>query len=191
MQLYVRNMVCHRCKLVVKGELEKLGLHPLHVHLGEVVLEEKTITTEQRAALDTALQAVGFELIDDRRSRLIAQIKTFLIESVHSGDRPAPGRLSERLSRHLHHDYSYLSNLFSEVEGITIEHFLMSQKIEKVKELMLYDELSLTQIAFELDYSSPAHLSAQFKKLTGMTPSRFRELGAASRRPLDEAGNQK
>ncbi len=131
---------------------------------------------EQYAQLSGALKEVGFELIDNKRSKLIEQIKAYIIDTVH---------FSELLSQHLHHDYSYLSNLFSEVEGITIEHFIISQKIEKVKELLLYNAQSLSQIAFNLGYSSTAHLSAQFKKLTGLTPSQFKQIGAQNRKPLD------
>jgi AraC-like DNA-binding protein len=137
------------------------------------------------------LRTVGFELIDDKRSKLIEQIKTYIIETVQYKEEPRQKRFSELLSQHLHHDYSYLSKLFSEVEGITIEQYVINQKIEKVKELLLYDELSLSQIAFQLGYSSTAHLSAQFKKLTGFTPSQFKQMGVQSRKALDEAGRKK
>lgn len=182
-------MVCHRCKMVVSAELQKLNLHPLNIALGEVVVEEKELNKDQRNKLTTALKAMGFELIDDRRSKLIDQIKTFVIESVHYKDEQPKKNYSHMLSQHLHHDYSHLSNLFSEVEGITIEQYIINQKIEKVKELLMYDELSLTQIALQLGYSSTAHLSNQFKKLTGFTSSQFKQMGIKSRKSLDDVGN--
>lgn len=191
MVLYIKNMVCHRCKLVVKTEMEKIGLHPLNITLGEVVVEEKELTSEQRVQLSERLRTVGFELIDDKRSKLIEQIKTFIIGQIHYKQEQPQKKFSELLSQHLHHDYSYLSNLFSEVEGITIEQFVINQKIEKVKELIVYDELSLSQIAFDLGYSSTPHLSNQFKKLTGLTPTQFKQIGAKNRKSLDEIGSKK
>lgn len=191
MVLYIKNMVCHRCKLVVKTEMEKIGLHPLNITLGEVVVEEKELPSEQRVQLSERLRTVGFELIDDKRSKLIEQIKTFIIGQIHYKQEQPQKKFSELLSQHLHHDYSYLSNLFSEVEGITIEQFVINQKIEKVKELIVYDELSLSQIAFDLGYSSTPHLSNQFKKLTGLTPTQFKHIGAKNRKSLDEIGSKK
>ena len=191
MLLYIRNMVCHRCKMVVRTELEKLNLHPVNIALGEVVIEEKELKKEQQSNLSNSLKAVGFELIDDRRSKLIEKIKTFVIDTVHYKDEQPKKNYSELLSQHLHHDYSHLSNLFSEVEGITIEQYIINQKIEKVKELLMYDELSLSQIALQLGYSSTAHLSAQFKKLTGFTASKFKEMGRQSRKSLDDVGKPK
>lgn len=183
MLLYIKNMVCHRCKLVVKSALEKLDLHPLSINLGEVTIEEEGIDPKQ---LTAALKAVGFELLDDRRSKLIEQIKTTLIALVHYSEYKPKRKVSDILSTKLHHDYSYLSNLFSEVEGITIEQFIIHQKIEKVKELLTYDELSLSEIAIQLGYSSTAHLSGQFKKLTGYTPSYFKQFGKTKRTELDK-----
>lgn len=179
-------MVCHRCKMVVKAELEKIGLHPIAIELGEVVIEEKELTTEQKEKLPEALQAVGFELIDDKRSKQIEQIKTLVIEIIHYKDDQPKYNFSELIAKHLHHDYSYLSNLFSEVEGITIEQYIINQRIEKVKELLMYGELSLSQIAIQLGYSSTAHLSNQFKKLTGLTPSRFKQVEKKIRKPIDK-----
>ena len=179
-------MVCHRCKMAVAVELEKLNLHPININLGEVILEEKALTKEQQGKLSGALHAVGFELIDDRKSKLIEQIKTFVIDTVHYKNEKPKKNYSELLSQHLHHDYSYLSNLFSDVEGITIEQFIINQKIEKVKELLIYDELSLSQIAIQLGYSSTAHLSNQFKKITGLTPSHFKQVGRNKRNSLDK-----
>lgn len=184
-------MVCHRCKMVVKSELEKLNLHPVTIALGEVVLEEKELSSVQQKNLSAALEAVGFELIDDRRSKQIEQVKTFIINTIHYSDEQPKKNYSELIAQHVHHDYSYISNLFSAVEGLTIERYIINQKIEKVKELMLYDELSLSQIAFQLGYSSTAHLSAQFKKVTGLTPTQFKEIGLRGRKPLDSVGNKK
>lgn len=184
-------MVCHRCKMVVRTELEKLNLHPVNVALGEVIIEEKHLSKEQSGKLSNVLKAVGFELIDDRRSKLIEQIKTFIIDTVHYKDEHPKKNYSELISQHLHHDYSHLSNLFSAVEGITIEQYIINQKIEKVKELLMYNELSLSQIALQLGYSSTAHLSTQFKKLTGLNPSKFKQMGVESRKSLDDVGKPK
>lgn len=184
-------MVCHRCRMVVSTALEKLKLHPVNVALGEVIIEEKQLSKEQSNELAAALKAVGFEWIDDKRSKLIEQIKTYIIDTVHYKEEQPTRNYSELLSKHLHHDYSYLSNLFSETEGITIEQYIINQKIEKVKELLLYDELSLSQIALQLGYSSTAHLSAQFKKITGLTASKFKEMGVESRKSLDDIGKPK
>ena len=191
MLLYIKNMVCHRCKMVVKSELEKLDLHPVNLNLGEVLIDEKELSRDKQHELSTALSQVGFELIDDKRSKLIEQIKTFIIDTIHYKDEQPKKNYSQLLSQHLHHDYSYLSNLFSEVEGITIEQYIINQKIEKVKELLMYDESSLSQIAVQLGYSSTAHLSTQFKKLTGLTPSQFKQIGIRGRRGLDEVGKPK
>ena len=184
-------MVCHRCKMVIKTELEKVGLHSLAIELGEVVIEEKELTEEQKGKLAQVLQALGFELIDDKRSKQIEQIKTLIIDTIHYKDDQPKQNFSDLIAKHLHHDYSYLSNLFSEVEGITIEQYIINQRIEKVKKLLMYGELSLSQIAFNLGYSSTAHLSNQFKKLTGLTPSQFKEIGRQSRQSLDDVGNKK
>jgi AraC family transcriptional regulator len=184
-------MVCHRCKMVVKSELENLHLHPVAISLGEAVIEENELSREQSGQLSDALNAVGFELIDDKRSKLIEKIKAFIIDTIHYKDEQPQKNFSELISKHLHHDYSYLSNLFSEVEGITIEQYIINQKIEKVKELMMYNEQSLSQIALQLGYSSTAHLSNQFKKITGLTPTQFKQIGLQSRKSLDEIGGKK
>lgn len=189
MKLYIKNMVCHRCRLVVSAELEKLDLKPLSVELGEVVLQEKELTDQQQAALKKALEDVGFELIDDRKSRLIEKVKKLIIHWVHYADEPPRQKYSDLIAAEVHYDYPYISRLFTEVEGITIEQYIMQQKIEKVKEHLVYDELSLSQIAFEMGYSSTAHLSGQFKKLTGMTPSQFKNLQHKNRKPLDQVGS--
>jgi len=178
-------MVCHRCRMVVKQELEKQGLHALTVELGEVELSD-SISDTQKKQLNTALEQLGFELIDDKKSKIIERIKTLIVELVHQRDNDINTNLSDYLVAQLHHDYHYLSNLFSEVEGTTIEKYFIAQKIEKVKELLVYDELSLSEIAFQLNYSSVAYLSSQFKKVTGLTPSHFKTIKGNKRKSLDE-----
>ncbi len=171
--------------MVVKNELERLGFEPLNVTLGEVEID-KDLTETQIKDLDNHLKTFGFELIDDKKSRLIGQIKTSIIEIIHQHDSALDSNLSDYLSHKLLHDYSYLSNLFSEVEGTTIEKYFIAQKIEKVKELLVYDELSLSEIAFQMNYSSVGYLSNQFKKVTGLTPSYFKNIKENKRKPLDE-----
>ena len=185
MKLYIKNMVCNRCKMVVKSELEKLGYQPVSVELGEVDID-KELDAEEKQRLTAILQEYGFDLIDDRKSRLIERIKNLIIELVHEKDIQLRTSLSDYLISHLHHDYRYMSNLFSEVEGTTIEKFFINQKIEKVKELLVYDELSLSEIAHRLNYSSVAYLSNQFKRVTGLTPSHFKNIKSLRRKPLDE-----
>ena len=176
-------MVCHRCILAVKQELEKLNLSPLQIALGEVDLEERP-TDGQLAQLKKGLTGLGFELIDDKKSRIIEQIKTLLIKLVHHNGDPVTVNLSDYISGKLHYDYSYLSNLFSEVESTTIEKYFILQKIEKAKELLVYDELSLSEIADQLGYSSVAYLSAQFKKITGFTPTYYKSLKEHKRKNI-------
>lgn len=185
MKLHIKNMVCDRCKMVVKAELEKLGYKPVSVELGEVVLE-KEFSAEEKTKIGENLQAVGFELIDDKKSRLIEKIKNRIIDLVHRQNSTLKINLSDYLSSRLNHDYNYMTNLFSEVEGTTIEKYFIAQKIEKVKELLVYDELTLSEIAWQLNYSSVAHLSSQFKKVTGLTPSHFKNIRAQKRKPLDK-----
>jgi len=168
-------MVCIRCKMVVKAELEKLGLHYIFVELGEAEVMEK-ISSEQHDRFKEALLKSGLELMDDKKSVLIQQIKNVIIELVHYSEEPLKVNFSDFLSQKLRHDYTYLANLFSEVQGTTIEKFLINHKIERVKELLVYDELNLTEIAYHMHYSSVSHLSAQFKKVTGLTPSHFKQL---------------
>lgn len=168
-------MVCIRCKMVVQSELRNLGLHYILVNLGEAEIMEN-ITTEQLNYLSNALKKTGLELMDDKRSILVERIKTTIIELVHYTDDQLKINLSNFLSEKLNHDYTYLANLFSEVKGTTIEQFYLTHKIEKVKELLVYDELTLSEIAYKMHYSSSAHLSNQFKKMTGLTPSHFKSL---------------
>jgi AraC-like DNA-binding protein len=175
MKLYIKYMVSLRCKMLVKDEITNLGLHCLVVDLGMVeILEDiNEATTEQ---LKSALLRSGLELLDNKKSILIERIKNVIIEMVHYSDELPRMNYSDHISEKLQYDYTYLSNLFSEVKGITIQQFIINHKIEKVKELLLYDELSLTEIAYNLHYSSVAHLSNQFKKVTGLTPSFFKNL---------------
>ena len=168
-------MVSIRCKMVVKSELDKLGLHYGVVDLGDVEIRED-ITSGQREQLKAALLVSGLELMEDRKAMLIEKIKNVVVEMVHYNDDGPKMNFSLFLTEKLHYDYTYLANLFSEVTGITIEHFIIAHKIERVKELLLYDELNLTEISYKLNYSSVAHLSNQFKKITGLTPSYFKKL---------------
>lgn len=184
-KLHIKNMVCNRCIMVVQNELEKLGLHPTYVELGEVMLENE-LDKAQKDQLEKRLTVLGFELIDDKKSRLIENIKKHIIDLVQVQDGDLKINLSDYLSQKLHHDYNYISSLFSEVEGTTIEKYFIAQKIEKVKELLVYDELSLSEIAYQLNYSSVAHLSNQFKKVTGLTPTHFKNIKDIKRKPLDE-----
>src|SRR4030042_4299828 len=183
MKIYIQNIVCIRCKMVVKSELEKLGLHYVTVDLGEVEIAEE-ISEKQRADLSIALKKYGLELMDDKRSILVEKIKTIIIELVHYTDEQIKINLSDHVSEKLNYNYTYLANLFSEVKGTTIEKFYLAHKIEKVKELLVYDELNLTEIAWKLHYSSVAHLSNQFKKMTGLTPTYFKNLKHKRRQPL-------
>lgn len=178
-------MVCSRCIMVVRAELKKLGLHPISVELGEVEIQEGDITGLKNELVNS-LHALGFELIDDKRGRIIEQIRTVIIELVHQRDNDSKLNLSGVLSDKLGYEYNYLSNLFSEVEGTTIEKYVIAQKIERVKELLVYDELTLSQIAAQLNYSSVAYLSNQFKKVTGLTPSHFKQIGINKRKTLDK-----
>jgi AraC family transcriptional regulator len=174
--IYIKNMVCDRCKMVVKDEFEKLGIIPASVSLGEVEVQEGLITPEIQKQIDERLQLLGFERIDDRRGRLVEQIKKKVIALIHHADHvDRKFNWSDILSEALHYDYNYLSTLFSSVEGITLEQFIIRHKIERAKELLFYDELNLSEIASKLGYSSVAHLSAQFKKVTGFTPSELKK----------------
>jgi len=175
MKLFIKYMVSIRCKMLVKSELERLNLHYATVDLGEVNLVEN-ITPEQREQLNKALKRSGLELMDDKKAILIERIKNVIIEMVHYAEDAPLMKFSNYLSGKLDHDYTYLANLFSEVQGTTIEHFIIIHKIERVKELLVYDELTITEIAEKMHYSSVAHLSNQFKKITGLTPTHFKKL---------------
>jgi AraC-like DNA-binding protein len=170
--------------MVVKNELVKFGLHPVKVDLGEVEINDE-LSTDNKIQLNKQLQLFGFQLIDDKRSRLIEKIKNIIVELVHYSEEQVNKKFSEHISEKLHHDYNYLSNLFSEVEGTTIEKYFIAQKIEKVKELLKYDELTLSEIADRLGYSSVAYLSNQFKKQTGLTPTFYKNIGHGNRKNLE------
>lgn len=177
-------MVCNRCIMVVSHELEKMGWQPLQVKLGEAEIEEE-LQPEQRSAIASKMKELGFELIDDTRGKLIEKIKTTIIQLVHHSNEQINVNYSHHIAALLNRDYGYLSALFSEVEGTTIEKYIISHKIEKVKELLVYNELTLSEIAFQMGYSSVAHLSGQFKKVTGLTPSHFKQIKENKRNPID------
>ena len=181
-------MVSNRCKIAVKEELRKLGLHFILVELGEVEIMEN-ITPVQKEELKAALIISGLELMDDKRAVLIEKIKNAIIEMVHHSDTILKVNFSDYLSQKLNHDYTYLANLFSEVQGTTIEQFTISHKIERIKELIIYGELNITEIAWKMNYSSVAHLSNQFKKITGLTPSHFKQLKEKRRSPIEDIGS--
>ena len=180
-------MVSNRCKMAVKEELKKLGLHYIVVDLGEVEIMED-ITMEQKEKFTLGLLNSGLELIDDKRSVLIGKVKNVIIEMIHHSDELIKINFSIFLSDKLHHDYTYLANLFSEVQGITIEHFIINHKIERIKELIIYDELNITEIAHKMNYSSVSHLSNQFKKVTGLSPSHFKKLKIKRLTPIEDIG---
>ncbi|HZJ20170.1 MAG TPA: helix-turn-helix domain-containing protein [Pricia sp.] len=175
MFIYIKYMVSLRCKMMVKQELQKLGLNYVKVDLGTIEILEN-ITDFQREQLRKNLKAYGLQLLDDKRKIIIEKIKAVIIEMVHYSDELPKVNYSDYISEKLAYDYTYLANTFSEVKGITIQQFIILHKIERVKELLLYDELNLTEISYRLNYSSVAHLSNQFKKVTGLTPSYFKKL---------------
>jgi AraC family transcriptional regulator len=185
--LLIKNMVCHRCVLAVEDILTKECIPFEEAIIGQVRLRTE-LSAEQKVRLINSLKSVGFDLIDTRNSALIEQIKQLVITKARneSDKRENKMKLSHYISREVNHEYTYLSNLFSSVEGKTIEKYFIDQRIEKVKELLIYGQLTLSQIAFDLDYSSVAHLSTQFKKITGLTPTYFKEIGAARRQALDK-----
>jgi AraC-like DNA-binding protein len=188
MKLYIKNMVCNRCITAVQQEFDRAGLHTEKISLGEIEIKEAAIPDLLLGQLDSNLQRLGFERIDDRKARLIEGIKNKIIQLVHHSkgvDRKY--NWSKILSEEMHYEYNYLSSLFSSIEGITLEQYIIRQKIERAKELLFYDELNLSEIASRLGYSSVAHLSGQFKKITGMTPSELKKgrNSEESRKPLD------
>lgn len=175
MKLYIKYMVSLRCKMVVKEELRNLGLHFIAVDLGEVEIFEE-LTKEQHTRLKENLLRSGLELLDDKKNILIERIKAVIVEMIHYSEELPKINYSEHISEKLNQDYTYLSNIFSEVKGITIQQYIIFHKIERVKELLLYDELTLTEISYRMQYSSVAHLSNQFKKVTGLTPTYYKQL---------------
>jgi AraC-like DNA-binding protein len=185
MLLHIKNMVCNRCILVVQNELQSLGFKPLKVELGEVELPAEPSVSELEA-ISEHLHKFGFELIDSSNGRTIEKIRNLVIKLVHYSDQHRNINLSEYIASNMKKDYTYLSNLFSQTQGLTIEKYYINQKIERVKELLVYDELSLTEIADLLDYSSVSYLSNQFRKVTGLTPGHFKKIRDQKRKPLDQ-----
>ena len=184
--LYIKNMVCDRCIMAVQQQLRHAGLSYSNIHLGEVILTS-TPSREQLDRLKQGLLDIGFELLDDKKSRIVEQIKNNIIQLIHGNKETEFNlKLSALLAEKMQLEYHYLSALFSSVEGITIEKYAILQRIEKVKELLMYDEKSLSEIADELGYSSVQHLSQQFKKITGLTPSHFKQLKENRRNPIDK-----
>jgi AraC-like DNA-binding protein len=175
LKLYIKYMVSQRCKMLVEYELQKIGLHSLVVDLGVIEILED-ISMENRETLRANLLTSGLELLEDKKSILIEQIKGVIVEMIHYSEDQPKVNYSDYISEKLNYDYTYLSNIFSEVKGITIQQFIIVNKIERVKELLLYDELNLTEISYKLNYSSVAHLSNQFKKITGLSPSFYKLL---------------
>jgi AraC family transcriptional regulator len=185
MNLYIKNMVCNRCVAAVEQVFKTMKLEPEKISLGEVTLKEESLPEETFKQLDTELAALGFERIDDRKARIIEGIKNKVIQLIHRADHvDRKYNWSKILADEMHYEYNYLSNLFSSIEGITLEQYIIRQKIEKAKELLFYDELNLSEIANRLGYSSVAHLSGQFKKVTGLTPSELKK-SREPRKPLD------
>ncbi|MGL4852218.1 MAG: helix-turn-helix domain-containing protein [Phocaeicola sp.] len=183
--IYIKNMVCDRCTMVVKNIFSQQAIAIQQIVLGEVSLTSPLSPT-QLERLKESLEAVGFEVIDNRRSKLIEQVKNNIRELVHRKEGALKVNLSDYLSLQVNQEYASLSSLFSEVEGVTIEKYYIAQKIERVKELLMYDDLSLSEIAYQLNYSSTAHLSNQFKKVTGLTPTFYKQLSDKRRQPLDK-----
>ncbi len=187
MKLLIRNMVCDRCTLVIQNTLADMGVKPERIRLGEVDLGDRVLGEDQLEAFREKIEELGFGLISDKKSQLIENIKKHIVALVQSTGDLEKVKISNYLGEALFYDYTYLSNLFSSVEGVTIEQYFIHQKIEKAKELLVYDELTLTEIAFRLGYSSVAHLSRQFKKVTGQTPSQFKQLrDTGQRKSLDK-----
>lgn len=185
MKLFIKNMVCARCKMVVREALGNLGINAVSIELGEVLLDGE-LENHQRQSIRASLQKFGFDLLDNKKSVAIEKVKNLIVDLVQNKNNHLEIKLSNYLSRELNHEYSYISNLFTEVEGTTIEQYFISQKIEKVKELLVYDELSISEMAYQLNYSSVSHLSKQFKKVTGFTPSHYKQLKDKKRNLLEE-----
>lgn len=181
-------MVSERCKMAVRVELNKLDLHFTPVKLGEVEIMEN-LTAEQRELIKIGLHSSGLELMADKKAMLIEKIRNIIIEMVHHSEEATKMNFSDYLSEKLDKDYSYMANLFSEVQGTTIEQFIIAHKIERIKELIIYDELNITEIAWKMNYSSVAHLSNQFKKMTGLTPTHFKKLKDKRRSSIEDIGN--
>ncbi len=184
MKLFIKNMVCNRCIMAVKNELEKSGNKVLKIQLGEAEIKESKYFDKKK--ISEKLKDLGFELINDKKSKLIEKIKNEIVDLIHYSQKDTHINYSDYLAKKLNYEYNYLSNLFSEIEGTTIEKYIIAQKIERVKELLVYDEMSLSEIAYQMGYSSVAYLSTQFKKVTGLTPTYFKNIKENKRQPLDE-----
>lgn len=180
-------MVSNRCKMAVKDELKKLGLHFIVVDLGVVEIME-TLTNEKRMFLKQGLHTSGLELMDDKKAILIEKIKNTIVQMIHHSEEVLKINFSNYLAEKLEHNYTYLANLFSEVQGTTIEQFIISHKVERIKELIIYGEMNITEIAWKMNYSSVAHLSSQFKKVTGLSPSHFKNMKDKRRLPIENIG---
>lgn len=189
MKLFIKYMVSQRCKMVVKEELKKMGLHYMVVDLGEVEIME-TLQDTQWQTLKEALMVSGLELMDDKRTILIEKIIHVIMEMIHGSEDLPVVNYSSHISEKLNYDYTYLSNLFTEIKGITIQQFIILHKIERIKELIIYDEFNITEIAWKMNYSSVAHLSNQFKKITGFSPTHFKQLKQKRRTPIEEIGKE-
>lgn len=183
--LYIKHMVCDRCIFVVKQELSKLGLVPTDISLGKVVFD-RDLSDEEISSVKKDLESFGFELINDKKVRFTEQVKHAIIELINQQETDKKVNLSDYLSDRLHHDYSYISNIFSDLENVTIEQYYIAQRVEKVKEMLVYDEYTLTEIADKMNYSSVAYLSAQFKRITGFTPTQFKEIKGNKRISIDK-----
>jgi AraC-like DNA-binding protein len=186
MKIHIKNMVSLRCKIVVKDSLNSLGIQYSCVDLGEVKISDDSISETKRIALEKLLNRYGLELMDEKKSTIVERIKNIIVKMIHYSDELPKEKISVFLSQKLNHNYTYLSNLFKEVTGSTIQHYIVLHKTEKIKELILYDELTLNEIMHALNYSSVAHLSAQFKKTTGITPSDFKKNNIFNKRIMLE-----
>lgn len=185
MKIHIKYMVSNRCKMVVRTALKELGVHFVMMELGEVEIMER-LNGEQRDFLKNALEEAGLELIDDKRSILIEKIKSAIVDMIHHSEDTVKVNISTYLSEKLSHDYTYLANIFSQVQGISIEQFIILHKVERIKELLMYGELNISEISYKMNYSSTAHLSTQFKKVTGLTPTHFKQLKDKRRKPIDQ-----
>ena len=185
MKLHIKYMVSNRCKMVVRMALKDMNIHFVLLELGEVEIMER-LTGEQREKLKHTLEEAGLELIDDKRSILIEKIKSTIIDLVHNSDETIKPKLSVYLSKKLNHNYTYLANIFSQVQAVSIEQFMILHKVERIKELLMYGELNISEISYKMNYSSTAHLSTQFKKVTGLTPSNFIKLKEKRRNPIEQ-----
>jgi len=188
LKLYVKNMVCDRCIMAVKAELIQLGFHPVSVQLGEVVIDEEAIDPKENELLKARLEKIGFEILEDKEKQTVEKIKAVIINLIHNHDNESSIKYSDYISDHIGREYHYLSKLFSDNEATTIEQYIIHQRIEKVKELLGYEELTLSEIAFKLGYSSVAALSSQFKKVLGITPTEYKKMINKSRITLDKVG---